>query len=205
MTLILIGIGCGIVGVLGATFTIRSYDEEQAAKNARAEAESRLSLNLTTAQATAGRLSRSLEAAQADLAKTHAELAEARARSAAAEVVRKKRTKKLVEVSGLVNTAMAEGDRIRKWYLTEQAKNPREFEERFDALNSPALEKWRGETAVMLNDALKPLQMGDSFTRVDGVYIGSRAAYGISRVINCISWLNVNHAALPALVERVTE
>lgn len=178
-----IGILAGFVCVIGAIVTQRIYDSEQAAAKTKREVEERL-----------GR----------DLSDAHRELTSARANRDAAEERRKQQLNKLARVTEMVVAAIDAGDGIRINLLGFQNTDP-DFDRLFDEKYAGFIEKWREKTEIMLNEELKPLRLGNDFKAIDGVYIGSKSAYGLSRLMNCISELRSIQRALPAYIERIVE
>ena len=121
---LIIGIGCGVVGVVGAALAIKSYESEMAERNARARASALLIENLSQAQTTVSRLGQTLES-------TQVELAAARARADFAEDRRLRQTRKFREAAAFIGEAIEHGGRHR--YNIEDAINKHGAEQTFVA------------------------------------------------------------------------
>jgi len=176
--LVAIGLGLvsAVVGVTGAILVQREYEREQAVARAKEEAETQL----------------------------RNEVADANARADAIEARRRRQIRKLATVSERVAQFIDAGAGIRNKLLGAQASD-HQFEQLFDQKYAGTIETWRGEVARMLDEEFPALHLGKQFSAVDGVYIGSKSAFGLSRLMNCISSLRSTQSALPSLVERVTD
>lgn len=173
-----------LCGLVGSKLALHFYDvERQQAENERAEKEA---------------LRRDLSAAQQ-------ELAQARARSEAAEHRSERQREKLADVNQRIAQAIDEGDGIRYRFEHARRENQASFAAKFRAVLATAIETWRARTAAMLDEELPHQRLGASFSAVTGERVGRPDVYELTRLLACIGELRTIQRNLPDYVERVIQ
>jgi hypothetical protein len=135
------------------------------------------------------------------------ELETARARADALSERESKRAAKYQVTNAKLADAISAGGTMR--YALETARNTaiqsgalKTFDAAFDDTeHARTLEKWRGDTAAMLDAELPTARLGASFSGIEGVRVGSRSAYALSRLIACVQALSGYQRDLRSHVE----
>ncbi len=123
------------------------------------------------------------------------QVAESNRRGEAERILEQRRLEKSRTVRARIAQSIDSGDRIR--YDLEHARDAHivagtlaGFDRTFDATpHAAALETWRGEVHVMLEEELPGLHLGPPFSNITSVRGIGRSGFALSRVLNCIARL----------------
>ena len=192
-------IAVGIVAVLGAMIIgtlvklgIESYKQEQDAIEARRHKEDEREKE-----------GKRLVAA---LIRSNDELATARTRQDEAERRRERQLAKFQIVNGKIAGASETGGSLR--YRVEDAINAAiragnfaAFDSDFDNTHTPEIEKWRGDTARMLDIELPGLRLGGSFSEILGEYRAGHSGFRLSQIKECLNFLRRTQQDLRSHIE----
>jgi hypothetical protein len=188
--LIAIGTVAGaLCGLFGSMLALGSYELDRKEAEVRKEDEAALRASVAVAHQ--------------ELSETNRELSAARARSDELERRRERQTAKLANVTRRIAQAMSEGDTIR--YKIEDARNKdfKKFTQEFESVHEKAVEDWREKTAKMLDEELPNLNLGPSFSVIDGDRGYTQDVFLLTRLLKCIADLRTTQASLPTLVSQV--
>jgi flagellar motility protein MotE (MotC chaperone) len=129
----------------------------------------------------------------------------------AAATLQQLRLAKYQTVNGRIADAIQQGSALR--YRIEHARDTarqnqeawREFLRTFEENQAKHVEDWRGQTAMMLNEELPGLRLGDSLSAVEGARGVGPDGYQISRVINLVNTLRLYQRDLRSHVEQLVQ
>lgn len=210
MVAVAVGIVGGVLCLVGAKVSMDSYFRERQEAQDRADAQKKLLDSLAEAQKGQSALTSALATAQGDLARTNAELSEARRRADALRELADRQGKKYRIVASLIGKAIDSGDGLR--YDLETAVNPLrsnqdayyQFQLRFDETDhARKIETWRGDTADMLDRELPGLGLRSAFSAIDGARGVGPVDFRLSQLLNCMDYLRALQSELPAKIAQV--